>query len=250
LRLNPIRLLQRTDIAEEDDLKVLAPRVLPILGANGKCIGRACLAEHYGNSTSQAVVTVGGLRAKGISGLAGVFLGHTDVVTRDEARLRARSKDIAKWATQQGRAWADFDVRGDKKVLGGCVLLLGGSPGDLPFLWIDGAPSTLAMLEKWAADRNEVVLRLILGTKVGRPSAPGEVVMTFNSTLGLAREYAKYRHDNFPLQRLLAVLAQAWRVKVGQIIIESRRERWRLEEHDGVKKQLNLFQPFFLRRPA
>jgi hypothetical protein len=250
LLLDPIRLLERTDIAEEDDLKVLAPRVLPILGANGKCVGRACIVEHiHEGSTSQAVVTVGGLRATEVSGSAGVFLGHTDVATRDDAKLRARSKDIAKWATEQGRAWADFGRTEDRLTLGNFILLLGGGTGDLPALWIDGEPSTLAMLEKWTASRNELLVRLGLGTKAPRPSAPGEVVISL-SRPGLAREYSKYRHDDFPYQQLMTVLARAWGVNAGQIIIGNRREQWRWEELDGEEKRLNPFQPILLRRPA
>jgi len=248
LRLDPVRLLERTDVAEEDDLKVLAPRVLPLLGANGQCVGRACILEHYGTSTSKAVVTVGGLRAKGIYGLAGVFLGHTDVATRDEAKLRARSKDIAKWATQQGRAWADFGSSADKQKLGISTLRLGGSPRELPVLWIDGVPATLAVLEKWAAERSE--LKIIVLPNAGKTQVSGAVVVAFSSLPRLANEYAKYRHGDFLIQRLLAVLARTWGVKAGQILIEDRRGRWRWEENDGAKKRLSLFQPFLLRRPT
>lgn len=256
LQLDPVRLLERTDIADEDALKTLASRVLPILGANGQCVGRACLLDHFAPSMSKAVVTVGGLRAKGIYRLAGVFLGYTDVAARDEAKPLARPQGIAKWATQQGQAWEGFGDGVDKQNVGISILQLGGSPGDLPVLWLDGELSTLGMLEKWASERNE--LRLVINSIDRESQVTGAIVLPHRAyssppllTKEYTKEYAKYERGALLFQQLLAVLARAWGVKPGQLLIEDRFGRWRWEQNDSGMRRLGVYsEKFLLRRPT
>jgi hypothetical protein len=98
--------------------------------------GRACVlgfGPYYWNADIGGVVTVGGLAASELSGIGGVLVGSTDVVTRDQAVPDVPFSVLRLWADEQGRLVAQSDLSEDEKLCAAAVVMkCGGSPGALP----------------------------------------------------------------------------------------------------------------------
>jgi len=146
-------------------MEFLAPMVRPVLDANGQCIGRICIASGAMQRwAGLSVITAGGLRARYSREFTGTLLGSTDVATRDDAEPLALREDLARWATEQARLWERYQLSFEgyelhKRLdIGLAVLSCGGEPGGLPIGYRGGTPITLAMLQEFAGDRDEVTL--------------------------------------------------------------------------------------------
>jgi hypothetical protein len=79
-----------------------------LCGDDGVTVGRACIGlrgYHKGGvrplSALQGVVTVGGLRACNLSGIAGVLLGSSERAARDYAIPIVSASALSEWATEQ-----------------------------------------------------------------------------------------------------------------------------------------------------
>jgi hypothetical protein len=146
-------------------MEFLAPMVRPVLDANGQCIGRICIASGAMQRwAGLSVITAGGLRARYSREFTGALLGSTDVATRDDAEPLALREDLARWATEQARLWERYQLSFEgyelhKRLdIGLAVLSCGGEPGGLPIGYRGGTPITLAMLQEFVGEREEVTL--------------------------------------------------------------------------------------------
>jgi hypothetical protein len=146
-------------------MEFLAPMVRPVLDANGQCIGRICIASGAMQRwAGLSVITAGGLRARYSREFTGALLGSTDVATRDDAEPLALREDLARWATEQARLWERYQLNFEgyelhKRLdIGLAVLSCGGEPGGLPIGYRGGTPITLAMLQEFVGERDEVTL--------------------------------------------------------------------------------------------
>ncbi|MDY7229256.1 HD domain-containing protein [Hyalangium rubrum] len=146
-------------------MSFLAPMVRPVLDANGQCIGRICIASGAMQRwAGLSVISAGGLRARYSREFTGALLGTTDVATRDDAEPLALREDLARWATEQARLWEKYQLNfegyelGKRHDIGLAVLSWGGEPGELPVGYRGGNPVTLAQLQEFVAERDEVTL--------------------------------------------------------------------------------------------
>ena len=146
-------------------MEFLAPMVRPVLDANGQCIGRICIASGAMQRwAGLSVITAGGLRARYSREFTGALLGSTDVATRDDAEPLALREDLARWATEQARLWERYQLSFEgyelhKRLdIGLAVLSCGGEPGGLPIGYRGGTPITLALLQEFVGERDEVTL--------------------------------------------------------------------------------------------
>ncbi|HLK99022.1 MAG TPA: ATP-binding protein [Myxococcaceae bacterium] len=143
----------------------LAPMVRPVMDASGQCIGRICIASGAMQRwAGLSAITAGGLRARYSREFTGALLGTTDVATRDDAEPLALREDLARWATEQARLWEKYQLSfegyelGKRHDIGLAVLSWGGEPGELPVGYRAGTPLTLAQLQEFVSDRDEVTL--------------------------------------------------------------------------------------------
>ncbi|HEX8705263.1 MAG TPA: ATP-binding protein [Myxococcaceae bacterium] len=143
----------------------LAPMVRPVMDASGQCIGRICIASGAMQRwAGLSAITAGGLRARYSREFTGALLGTTDVATRDDAEPLALREDLARWASEQARLWEKYQLNfegyelGKRHDIGLAVLSWGGEPGDLPVGYRAGTPLTLAQLQEFVSDRDEVTL--------------------------------------------------------------------------------------------
>jgi hypothetical protein len=143
----------------------LGPMVRPVMDANGQCIGRICIASGAMQRwAGLSAITAGGLRARYSREFTGTLLGTTDVATRDDAEPLALREDLARWASEQARLWEKYQLNFEgyelakRHDVGLAVLSWGGEPGELPIGYRGGTPITLAMLQDFVSDRDEVTL--------------------------------------------------------------------------------------------
>jgi hypothetical protein len=143
----------------------LAPMVRPVMDASGQCIGRICIASGAMQRwAGLSAITAGGLRARYSREFTGALLGTTDVATRDDAEPLALREDLARWATEQARLWEKYQLNFEgyelakRHDIGLAVLSWGGEPGELPVGYRAGNPLTLAQLQEFVSDRDEVTL--------------------------------------------------------------------------------------------
>lgn len=104
---------------------------------NGKTVGRGCILPPDVSSRlqTQGTITVGGFRAAGLSGIAGIFLGRSLKASRDSAELLLPLSALAEWANEQ--ATLVRESFSDPEELADCAVtieLCGGDPGELPII--------------------------------------------------------------------------------------------------------------------
>jgi hypothetical protein len=96
----------------EEGLQRIANRLTPITNEQGQIIGRIGMeaGEMWNGSMYDwdydGVVTVGGLRASTLSGIAGILVGYPLRASRESAMPFAGSTQMARWATAQAEALA------------------------------------------------------------------------------------------------------------------------------------------------
>lgn len=119
-------------------LESVAQMVRP-LHRDGNVVGRACLFDWRLGSDlfntanyRSGCVTVGGLRAAELAGLAGMLLGEPARAARDEATPIVEAEELARWATEQGSLFATFTSDFNRQVAAATVVrMCGGLTGPL-----------------------------------------------------------------------------------------------------------------------
>ncbi|WP_224241803.1 HD domain-containing protein [Hyalangium gracile] len=230
-------------------MEFLAPMVRPVLDASGQCIGRICIASGAMQRwAGLSVITAGGLRARYSREFTGALLGSTDVATRDDAEPLAVREDIARWATEQARLWERYQLNFEgyelhKRLdIGLAVLSCGGEPGGLPIGYRAGTPLTLAMLQEFVGERDEVTL--VDGSE--RP------VRKFPDLLVIPCHEAGHTAAGRLLVHLPALLgvyiARAWGVTVHEVMASVQVSEKEWTPTDGRKRRTWVFQrPSMLR---
>jgi len=93
-----------------DIINLMKNNLRTIHDQSGNIIARGCISSDmmriFGRYLS-GVVTVGGLRAADLHGLAGIFIGNTTKLSRDSAIPIADKVNMAKWATEQAKLIID-----------------------------------------------------------------------------------------------------------------------------------------------
>lgn len=230
-------------------MEFLAPMVRPVLDANGQIIGRICIASGAMQRwAGLSVITAGGLRARYSREFTGALLGSTDVATRDDAEPLSMRDDLARWATEQARLWERYQLNFEgyelhKRLdIGLAVLSCGGEPGSLPIGYRAGTPLTLAMLQEFVGERDEVTL--VDGSE--RP------VRKFPDLIVIPCHEAGHTAAGRLLVHLPALLgvyiARAWGVTVQDVVstVQVSEKEW--TPTDGRKRRTWVFQrPSMLR---
>jgi len=127
-------------------LESVASNLRP-LHSNGKVIGRACLFDwrmgfDLFNTANYrcGCITVGGLRAAELTGIAGVLVGEPERAARDEATPLLESEELARWVTEQASLFAGISSDFDRQVgAAQIVRMCGGVTGPL-FITAAGHP--------------------------------------------------------------------------------------------------------------
>lgn len=103
----------------------------PIEGPDGNLLGRAAIPA-INTPLVSAVIAVGGLRARTVGGLLGVFVGQDPTLARDSASLAATEQDLSRWASDQAKLYAEMERDPLKhSYFAASVLSYGGDPGPL-----------------------------------------------------------------------------------------------------------------------
>jgi hypothetical protein len=113
--------------------------------SNGEVVGRALItlgyAHYYGERLDlSGVVTVGGLVACSLSGIAGVLIGVPMRASRDDAIPVVSNDELKRWAEEQSRLVpALWDDPESQAACAQYIRLCGGDTGDLPICQNRGA---------------------------------------------------------------------------------------------------------------
>jgi hypothetical protein len=113
--------------------KLLTRNLRALHSEDGSVVGRACVVPH--GFDPDGVITVGGLWAGGLTGIAGILQGRSKRAARDLAEIIVPPAELARWATEQSTLVAD--VFKDPLKLAECagvIHLCGGDATALPCL--------------------------------------------------------------------------------------------------------------------
>lgn len=127
--------------------------IAPVEDADGMIVGRAAIPA-IDTPRVSAVISVGGLRARTVEGLLGIFVGRDPSLARDSAALLATEDDLALWASDQATRYAKVELDPRRhSYFAASVLSYGGDPGPLKLCctndrsWLDRH-----QFEAWLAD--------------------------------------------------------------------------------------------------
>ncbi|SEK32364.1 Histidine kinase-, DNA gyrase B-, and HSP90-like ATPase [Stigmatella aurantiaca] len=224
-------------------MEFLAPMVRPVMAENGQCVGRICIASgSMQRWAGMSVLTAGGMRARYSREFTGALLATTDVVTRDDAEPLAMREDLARWASEQARLWEKYQLNFEgyelhKRLdIGLAVLSCGGEPGELPIGYRAGTSLTLATLQEFVAERDEVTL-VDGAERAVRKHA--ELVVIPCHEAGHAAAGRLLAH----LPELIGVyLAKAWGASIQEVVdnVQIFEKEW--NPTDGRKRRTWVFQ--------
>lgn len=100
----------------KEGLEKIANRIVPVTDEHGQVIGRIGMETNetwrgrFFDWDYDGVVTVGGLRAATLSGIAGILVGYPRRASRDSAVPLADSVQMGPWATAQSAALANENL--------------------------------------------------------------------------------------------------------------------------------------------
>lgn len=114
-----------------------ADNLRALYNSDGDAVGRALITVGYASHSNRGVdlsgvVTVGGLTACGLSGIAGVLVGIPMRASRDSARPVVEDEELRRWATEQAelvpKLWQEPDLQA---ACGRYIKMLGGETKNL-----------------------------------------------------------------------------------------------------------------------
>jgi hypothetical protein len=150
------------------DLLGVADDFRELSGASGKCAGRACIFEPSDDALTLpeealgkfGVVTVGGLRASTLTGVAGVLIGRPVRAARDFAIPTVGSDEIERWASAQAILIHRRFINSPRELIrhSQIVRYCGGATGPLPVALGPHGWMTLEELRQWNECPAEVLL--------------------------------------------------------------------------------------------
>ena len=171
LEIDGAELLLRMDmLGEERTARVAVQKFREKAGANlrllegndGSVYGRACISvgfTHFGSLDLSGTVTVGGLKACGLSGITGILVGQPTRAARDGAVPTVPLAILKKWADEQAnlvpKLW------GKPEDQAGCaqyIRICGASTGKLPIAIFRGQWLSVEDIQNLAAPPDVAIL--------------------------------------------------------------------------------------------
>jgi hypothetical protein len=265
LSINPLVLLQRThdwsgssqtsfrSVCDHYTVQSVAVNVRPIVCA-GSTVGRAALIPSWLSIEEVnfgGVVTVGGLTASNLVGIAGCLLGASRRAARDIGRPIATFESLSPWATEQATlAFGAFEDPDDRLPIASAVWRLGGSTGPLPIgLTKKGFRTAAEIAEDFKEHREVLIGSNYIARKICDLAQDAtfvdNVIFTESSFIGVSGpngpvpylwptdadprwthiENARWRLTSIH-GAIISALADAWNVSIAQLLPRDD-ESWR-----------------------
>jgi hypothetical protein len=150
---------------EELDLfrRKAAGNLRPLRNKDGSNVGRALVTVGYATrgrheADLSGVVTVGGLTACGLSGIAGALVGVPMRASRDVAKPIVEDEELRRWATEQAdlipALWEDSNCQAACATY---IRLLGGDTRDLPICQLQGEWKSAATIRNIDDLPNQII---------------------------------------------------------------------------------------------
>jgi hypothetical protein len=137
--------------------KLLTRNLRVLLLEDGSVAGRVCVVPH--GRDSSGVIAVGGLRAGGLTGIAGILRGRSKRAARDIAEFIVPPAELARWATEQSRLVADvFKKPEELASCAGVIHLCGGDATALPLVRLGKSWLSASALAKLKNLPSELIL--------------------------------------------------------------------------------------------
>jgi hypothetical protein len=142
LTIPPISLVERiigkSNFKELSNPKIdlldrLSKNMTIIEDEDGQKVGRAFIYDHEYHKwdeffLNEGIVTLGGLKSCGLTGLIGVFVGKSKIASRDIGVPIVPNEKLAKWATDQANKLAALDL--DEEIQIECASIIRACGGD------------------------------------------------------------------------------------------------------------------------
>ena len=153
----------QTTVTVERDLllEALSANVRPLREAQGRVVGRACIApdRRYASRRTTGIVAIGNMRSGNLTGLAGVLLGAPTRAARDAVMPIAAPPVLGIWATEQSGLVRNLGVSDlEMHDCAGTIYRLGGDVGDLPIAYGRHGWLSAADIRQRVAELDRVVL--------------------------------------------------------------------------------------------
>lgn len=259
----------------DEILKVFAAKAAANLrvvkDTSGSPIARICItaASHsyrLGEPTLTGAVTVGGLFASRLQGIAGFIVGESTRASRDCASPVIPSKELARWATDQAALIPLLYQSAESQASAAqTIRICGGHTGDLPIVkhsghWLSVAqiaslelPDKLVILD-WFTSEYELKHAgdLVFHHGVFITNASG-LPAVFQDRSGAVYENRFKRGDGLPLTLLGAVIEAAalgWGVELEAILATNNLDRQHEVEIGLVDGKGLMASAYVLHRPT
>lgn len=158
-----------------------ASTIRPLRDSAGSIVGRACVAPCGFNDGNRGVVTVGGLRAAELSGIAGILIGEPLTAARNVAKPIVSGRVLRKWASRQARLVEarDYDIA-QKLSAADIIRACGGDTGSLPIARTKAGWIAIGDVAGWRA-YDEVLL--VQDAAVGNIEEYGRMVIKLHDNV-------------------------------------------------------------------
>lgn len=119
--------------SEKQLLTKISKNMLLLREDNGKIVGRLALyKEEHKKFSTEGMVTIGGMRSSGLTGLMGILVGKSDRASRDVGVPICSSTKIKEWATDQAGLLSKLNLDANTEIECASVIrCLGGNPSNL-----------------------------------------------------------------------------------------------------------------------
>jgi hypothetical protein len=215
LTIDGSELFRRVSLAvtSPQEGQIFGPLFRVLSKSSNEILGRAAIIGYgdgyQGQYSSAGVITVGGLRASEVEGVAGIFVGSVTRAARDRAVALADDSVIERWSTEQASLIAGVVIGPDRKM--SCALEIverGGFPGNLPIAKWCGVFLDYAMLSNLT-------------------DAPDEIIVCYGY---LPKGAALYRNVLWTLsdgfnELIESALAKTWKITGEELIVRTVNEQ-------------------------
>lgn len=257
--LRRMSVLAGPDDMTEEDIEMFcqkaAPNVRTLKDENGEVIGRALITCGFAHRDENrldlsGVVTIGGLTACRLSGIAGVLSGKSMRASRDIAKPIVADIDLRRWAEGQStlvpKLW---DNPRDQVACAQYIRLCGGDTGDLPICQIKGnwysaneistrtdLPDAIVLLDDFTVEYNFQRLGSVSLNEnvfvVQTSGIPGLLQCQVDWPHDLNSEFAESPRDRRDSQMIVKFFPGAVRslqMTLGGVVVESIAKAWNID---------------------
>lgn len=193
--------------------QMYAPNLRTIANESGEIIGRAAITSGFGKyghfNNPEGVITVGGLRACGLSGICGVLIGESLRASRDIARPIISETMLKAWAEDQADLVSQiYDNFEDQAACAYHIWLCGGDTKRLPICiyqekWVSAdeianmtnPPTEVVIIDHMSVDKELHQLESYI-------LDPNVFITESSGVPGMMRDHSFNRHADWPPTRL------------------------------------------------